>query len=396
MPLLKNLCRCVAEFVVSLAVLLSTNWATAQDANLTLAAEPQHVWVHYDYMVFPPGSVYPRGNVYPNGVSMAPSRAAIDMVVDAFAKQGLTLHIDPVHNAIPGHQIVIPDFNPAWRAASQACVGSDDAVSFLKLKQQYFHPDGDHPWHYAIFGYSGGLSALEPNGNACPVDPLCGGYPDPNSSGYSELPGFNFILALGSLTEGVGLTLDQISNYDNIVASVFMHELGHNFGLEHGGVVNSNGLFPPESCDVGKPNYISVMNYRYNINGIPYAATPGSNIPVDYHQWRVDYSSFTALTLTETDLDEFAGIGGPPGDTDIVIICAQTTCPLYGPSSGPIDWNGDGVIEAHAAADIDCFFICGLPPNSFPLHGFDDWSYVKQQLQIPPDVIDQLPKRAVH
>src|SRR5262245_54209866 len=105
--------RCVAEFVVSLAVLLSTNWATAQDANLTPAAEPQHVWVHYDYMVFPPGSVYPGGNVYPNGVSMAPSQAAIDMVVDAFARQGLTLHIDPVHNAIPGHQVIIPDFNPA-------------------------------------------------------------------------------------------------------------------------------------------------------------------------------------------------------------------------------------------------------------------------------------------
>ena len=372
--------------IVSLAASVSAICAPA----LATDAEPQHVWVHYDFMVFPPGSVYPGGNVYPNGVSMAPSRAAIDMVVDAFAKQGLTLHIDPVHNAIPGHQVVIPDFNPAWTTASQACVGPD-AVSFLELKQQYFHPDGDHPWHYAIFGYSVGLPVFAPNGYACPVDPLCGGYPDPGITGFSELPGFNFILALGSFLEGNAIY--QLT--DNFVGSAFMHELGHNFGLEHGGVV-SNGFFPPESCYVAKPNYISVMNYRYNINGIPYAATTGSNIPVDYHQWRVDYSSFTALTLNETDLDESAGIGGPPGDRDIVIYCFQTTCPLYGPSSGPIDWNGDGVIEDHVAGDIDCYFVCGLPPSSLPLHGFDDWSYVKQQLQIPPDVIDQLPKRGVH
>jgi hypothetical protein len=35
-------------------------------------------------------------------------------------------------------------------------------------------------------------------------------------------------------------------------------------------------------------------------------------------------------------------------------------------------------------------------PQPFPsFHGFDDWSYVKQQLQIAPDAIDHLPKRAV-
>src|SRR5690349_22213845 len=141
-------------------------------------AEPQHVWVHYDCMVFPPGFTDDNGLTYPNGLSLAPSKAGIDMVVNAFAAQGLTLHIDPVHNAIPGHQVIIPDFYPAWKNASKACVGSD-AVSFLALKQQYFQPHGDHPWHYAIFGFSVGLPFTFPTGDACPLDPFCGAHPDP-------------------------------------------------------------------------------------------------------------------------------------------------------------------------------------------------------------------------
>jgi len=50
------------------------------------------------------------------------------------------------------------------------------------------------------------------------------------------------------------------------------------------------------------------------------------------------------------------------------------------------------VIEAHAAVDIDGDD--GFADNI--LRGFDDWTYVKQQLQRPPDEIDHLPKRAVH
>jgi hypothetical protein len=358
-------------------------------------AEPQHVWVHYDYMVFPPGSVYLGGIVYPNGVSMEPPKAAIDMVVDAFAAQGITLHIDPVHNAIPGHQVIIPDFYPAWRNLSTACAGGPgyiglvgpDAVSFLALKQQYFHPHGDHPWHYAIFGYSAAVSFLAASGDGCPLDPHCGGPPDPTSSGMSELPGFNFIVALGTYLENTGIPLANVPEIT--FGSIFMHELGHNFGLEHGGVIGP-GYGGVESCLAYKPNYISVMNYFYSANGIPYAAAAGSTTRIG---WRLDYSNFTGLTLNEADLDESVGIGGPPGDTDIVEYCASGSagCGLYGPSVGPIDWNNDGVIEAHAHGDIDGDD--GYDDNT--LHGFDDWTYLKQQLQRPPDEIDHLPKRAV-
>ncbi len=356
--------------------------AAAQAADTPDESGFQDVWLHYDYMVFPPGWTSPSSLItYPHGLSMAPSSAGIEKVVDAFAAQGIKLHIDPIHHAIPGRLVIIPDFDPWW-PTTQACVGSD-AVSFLALKRQYFRPHRDHPWHYAIFGYSVGLPFTAPNGDACGLDPLCGVPPDPGSTGMSELPGFNFILALGTFSDSSGIPIGSIP--DNTVGGLFMHELGHNFGLEHGGV------FPaPESCLAFKPNYISVMGYFYAANGIPYAAMPGSSTRIG---WRLDYSRFTGLTLNEADLDEFAGVGGPPGDTDIVMYCATgiAGCSLGGPSAGPIDWNNDGVIEAHAAGDIDG----DNGHANTTLRGFDDWTYVKQQLQIPPDVIDHLPKRAM-
>src|SRR5260370_40631154 len=180
-------------------------------------------------MVFPKGGTSAVGITYPNGLSMAPSPAAIDKVVDAFAAQGLTLHIDPIHNAIPGHQVLIPDFDPWWANPSQVCVGPD-AVSFLALKRQYFRPLGNRPWHYAIFGFNAGLPDTG-DGSVCPPEPLTGGQPDPLGSGLSALPGFNFIVSFGADLDQ-GFTVDEYRT-----RGIFMHELGHNFGLEHGGAV---------------------------------------------------------------------------------------------------------------------------------------------------------------
>ena len=43
-----------------------------------------------------------------------------------------------------------------------------------------------------------------------------------------------------------------------------MHELGHNLGLHHGGSVDTNY----------KPNYNSIMNYRYQFPGVDNNCTP--------------------------------------------------------------------------------------------------------------------------
>jgi hypothetical protein len=234
---------------------------------------------------------------------MAPSSAAINKVVAAFAAQGLTLHIDPMHNAIPGHQVVIPDFFPDWTNPTQACVGPD-AVSFIALKKHYFRQPGNHPWHYAIFAFNAGTPDTSPNGSLCPLalDGPASGYIDPTGTGLSEVPGFNFMVSLGYDLD-LGNTLD-----DYVVGGTFMHELGHNFGLQHGGVIGY-----PEEVLNHKPNYISVMNYSYQV-GILYAAALGSTTPVGK---RLDYSRADLAPLTESDLNEFLGVNA--GTTDIVI-----------------------------------------------------------------------------
>ena len=98
--------------------------------------------------------------------------------------------------------------------------------------------------------------------------------------GCGQTPGDNFVLFIGNPA------------YDNLSkAAVFMHELGHNLGLRHGGGDSVNG----------KPNYPSVMNYVLSYK-----------YPWNTAFWRMDYSRAGPerfASLDEGSLDENAGIG---------------------------------------------------------------------------------------
>jgi len=111
------------------------------------------------------------------------------------------------------------------------------------------------------------------------------------SSGWAEIMGNDVLITLGNFANGVG-------NIDNQEGSL-MHELGHNYGLNHGGAGDST------NC---KPNYLSVMNYLYQFR------TNDQCRPLDY--------SNKALTnLNEASLSD-SNIGSSP-------------YPLYNPTSGP-------------------------------------------------------------
>ncbi|MDZ7813345.1 MAG: M66 family metalloprotease [Ideonella sp.] len=64
-----------------------------------------------------------------------------------------------------------------------------------------------------------------------------------------NIPGRNLVVSLGSATAKVGSETEQ--------AGIFMHELGHNLGLTHGGAISVGS---PQN---DKPNYLSVMNYKF-------------------------------------------------------------------------------------------------------------------------------------
>ncbi len=127
-----------------------------------------------------------------------------------------------------------------------------------------------------------------------------------NSSGLAELPGDDLIVSMGQWTTG----------NDNFIGNTFMHELGHNLDLRHGGFENRNF----------KPNYNSIMNYWYQFCG---ADINLNVIPDDV----TDYSRGLNINLDEELLNESIGVtGGGPG----------------------IDWNGDGDAFDFIARNINC------------------------------------------
>lgn len=102
--------------------------------------------------------------------------------------------------------------------------------------------------------------------------------------GCGQTPGDNFVIFVG------GGAYD-----DTDKAAVFMHELGHNLGLRHGGCDSVNG----------KPNYPSIMNYVLSYKYEWNAAF-----------WKLDFSrdgGDTFATLDESSLDENAGLGNTAG-----------------------------------------------------------------------------------
>ncbi|MBI3854780.1 MAG: hypothetical protein HY293_03715 [Planctomycetes bacterium] len=326
--------------------------------------------MHYDYMVA-------------SGHSHEPSANAIQMVVDAFKKHGVTLHIDPVHNAIPEHTVIVFDVpGSPFTSLDPNCAGPD-AVSFTALKAQYFQPASSRyrrrplasEWHYGIFGHWHTTDSPTHAAN-CPPDPDTGGGPDPGSVGIATLPGNDFIIAMENL---LGCWTDLETNaplpcpslYDPAVAGTFMHELGHNLGLQHGG---------DESVNF-KPNYVSVMNYLYSGSPIPilsYSTTTPSGYSV-----RVDYSDEKLPDLVEDDLDETLGLqSSHPNDVVFWFIPGSPTIEPFGPAAGPLDWNNDGdTTDINVMIDLNNSSI-SLPPTD-RLTGFDDWAYIRYRLAHP-------------
>jgi uncharacterized repeat protein (TIGR01451 family) len=130
-------------------------------------------------------------------------------------------------------------------------------------------------------------------------------------SGIAEEPGNDLMVLLGGYGGMTNGTPQQ-------QAGTFMHELGHNLGLGHGGGDEVNR----------KPNYQSAMNYSLQF-GFPGGAP-------------FDYSRVSLPDLFETggpvpNLDENVGIQGSAS------LATMYTCPngdlTQGAGSGPIDWD---------------------------------------------------------
>ena len=132
-------------------------------------------------------------------------------------------------------------------------------------------------------------------------------------------------------------------------AGTLMHELGHNLGLHHGGADDL----------VRKPNYLSVMNYAFQLTGLM-----RSNLT-----FFLDYSRFT-IPLDERALDEGNGFGitsGPAALLNTTGKCPSGAQNLWAIFSGFTDFDCDGANGGVVSSDVTG------DGNKTLLPGFTDW-----------------------
>lgn len=243
--------------------------------------------------------------------SHRPSQAVIDAIVATFAAAGYDIQID-VSNAIPHQQTTAIVNNPGSSPAVQA------------LMNQHFNHANDDRYFYSLWVHNYSFDG-SPTG----------------SSGIADLPGRVHLVSLGSFPDQTGTTDHQIGT--------FIHEFGHNLGQKHGGVDHGNF----------KPNYVSVMNYHYQLEGIgPTLVALGfANDGSGFDDFA--YSHGLRINLNENNLNENTGIG--LGKT--------------------VDWDCDGTIEASVAKDVQAVDWCEVESGRSVITDFDNWSDIRPYIR---------------
>lgn len=270
--------------------------------------------------------------------SVTPQRAAMQRVKDAFALKGIAVHMDagslysttfdPAQFNLGQSDALVP-YQPCVGFLPGDCSGNSSASYRLVYdwKWQHFDPRRRPMFHYALMA--------ERSTSA--------------ESGRAEIFGNDILVSIGTFSF---LSTQKMEEFQ---ASTLMHELGHNLGLSHGGADDVNY----------KPNYLSVMNYLFQGNGVSPGNTiwpfvywknsfgagsgnifcfPGATNPICTAEpvpFAIGYSEGSGLPLNESVLFESANVGrgalpGVYADWDLNGALTGTAISK--------DLNGDGVL----------------------------------------------------
>ena len=257
---------------------------------------------------------------------------ALAMVVEAFANapEPIALHIDA------GPRSVMRNGATKWGNLSDGEAlsigdpfgsvdpnGSYNWDAFQEVKEQNFDPARHDVFHYVIYA---------------------GSHPVNNGIlGMSRgIPASDFVV----FTDAVG-------NSRTVEAVNFMHELGHNLDLHHGGDNDVNR----------KPNYLSVMNYLFSVRGL---------IQDDGSLGVLDYSESELEDLNENALNESEGLTVLSGTSPLGTFRTSYRCPgsvnETARTGGSIDWNCSQRIDRGTVSSE----INGSGGRS-TLSGYNDW-----------------------
>jgi hypothetical protein len=286
-------------------------------------------------------------------ISHKPNDKALDDVISHFAaapvsnpdgKLGITLHV------LRDEEIPHKDLMPSkTTGVDETGLKPTKSIYFGTVKER---ADPNHVniiaakqllYHYALFAHK---------------------YPDPStkdtSSGIAERPGMNFMVTLGAA--GWGTDPPGCASCHNVGSldqqeGTFMHELGHNLNLRHGGGDEIN-------C---KPNYLSVMNYARQFSSLI------NDRPLDYSRSKLG-------SLNEANLNENNGISASTPPSLMTVYGPPE--PKFGVAGIPLDWNRNGVTtDKLVNEDIDKFAdkdVGGCPASASEiLNGYDDWHHLQ-------------------
>lgn len=210
--------------------------------------------------------------------AVTPQKNALQMVVDAFSTHNVKIHFD-VGNLFSS-SVSPASFNlsgdVSHKVAFEKCT---QILSSTATSNSDFTPDAGCS---SIYKYSSGSFDVRRK----PVyrfmqmasSQLASGAG--GSSGIAELPGNKFLVTLG----GSGFTPNNARLQTilvNFQGGTIMHEFGHTLGLHHGGFEDQNY----------KPNYFSIMNYMYQLNGLPANASGSSPLQRYYYTFNNDFNS---------------------------------------------------------------------------------------------------------
>ena len=300
-----------------------------------MGASPTHkdVFVEIDYMT---GAGFH---------SHRPIPAAISKIITAFdnapvsnpdGTNGVRLHVDYGSNAplvwAPGNWGALSRSN---NLAEQANLGTGagtgaspyDWTAFDAIKDANFTEAREEVFRYNAWAHNLSMAMG-------------------TTSGISRgLPGSDFLVSLGGWTSDVGTTDEQ--------AGTFMHELGHNLGLGHGG-----------GDDVQwKPNLMSVMRYSFQTKGLI----------VDGKEGTFDYSRSALPALNENSLDETAGTG--TGSTRGTRYFCGLDNEVIDVDGSSVDWNCDtDSTDTGVTANVNQGITDNSDSTFDTLSGHDDWA----------------------